>query len=171
MVFFKSDRLSIRSLSEDDLENFLEYRSDSEVVKWQGFGVFGEAEARAFLREHNSKKIAADDTWTQLGVELITHRKLIGDLAVRLHPDCSAHIGATFHPSYQRQGFAREALSGLIKYLHDNFEVSAVIGITDARNTASIALLKSLHFTFVKEERDVPYKSEFCTEYTYQLIV
>ncbi|NUM80705.1 GNAT family N-acetyltransferase [bacterium] len=171
MLYFETERLFIRSLSENDLGDFLDYRSDPEVVKWQGFGVWDEAEARAFLLEQAERRIADDDQWTQLGVELKADRKLIGDLAVQLHSDHSAHIGATLNARYQRQGFAREALSGLINYLHETLSTNAVIGLTDARNAASIKLLESLRFNFEKEDRDVPYKGEFCTEYTYRLLI
>lgn len=171
MIYFETDRLFIRSLSENDLDDFLDYRSDPEVVKWQGFGVWSETEARAFLLEQAERRIADDDQWTQFGVELKAKRNLIGDLAAQLHSDHSAHVGVTLKARYQRQGFAREALSGLINYLHETFRTNAVIGLTDARNTASIRLLESLHFKFEKEEHNVPYKGEFCTEYTYRLLL
>ena len=44
-------RLRLRWLREGDLPEFLAYRSDPEVARFQGWAPMDEAAARAFLRE------------------------------------------------------------------------------------------------------------------------
>ena len=49
-ISLQTDRLLIRSITESDLADFLEYRSDPSVCEFQGFTPMTKARARRFIK-------------------------------------------------------------------------------------------------------------------------
>ncbi len=169
MKYFETERLTIRPLCKSDITDFLLYRSDEAVVKYQDFGILNESEAESFLSEQESRIIMIDGQWTQLGIELKNESRLIGDCAVKLSKIANAEVGITLSPIYHGKGYAKEALTGLFKYIRVQFGISTVYGVVDSRNVSSNALLELLGFIREKEIADVPFKGGFCSEYCYRL--
>ncbi|MCB0833100.1 MAG: GNAT family N-acetyltransferase [Bacteroidetes bacterium] len=169
MQYCESTRLVLRQLQEKDLDDFLTYRSNPHVMKYQGFEVFNSTEALAFIREQMSRTNCPDEIWTQMGISLKTESKLIGDCAIRISPNGTAEFGITVSPAYQSKGFAKEALLTLLAYAKSTRSIRSAIGIVDERNRASIQLLTSLAFHLDKICHRVPFKGSTCTEFHYRL--
>ncbi len=169
MTYFETERLLVRSLSENDLRDFVDYRSDPGIVIYQDFDILNESEAQAFLTEHAKRFVVADDSWTQLGVVLKVDKKLIGDCAIKLSSDNQAHVGVTISATYQKKGYAKEVLLGLFTYLKSRFGVQIIVGIVDSRNDHSNALMRGLGFELAKRVDEVPFKGTICTEFYYKL--
>ncbi|GAB4413597.1 MAG: GNAT family protein [Bacteroidia bacterium] len=142
-------RVLLRPLREGDLADFLAYRGDPEVCRYQGFGPIDEARARSFIREQHHFDIGRRGVWMQIGIENRHSRRLIGDCAVRFAAEEPriAEIGCTLHPAHQCQGYAREALSLLIGHLFRHQRIHKVIAVSDARNRPSIRMIIALGFT------------------------
>lgn len=76
---------------------------------------------------------------------------------VHLMPSCEEgepvlEIGYVVSPDFRRQGYAYEAVAGLIPVLFSRFQISAVTAGAIAENTTSLALLNKLGFSFYRRE-------------------
>ncbi len=144
----KTSRLNIRNLALGDLTDFIIYRSNPEVVKYQGFDVMTKEEAEEFIKDNSKKQFGKLGEWVQYAVTNIETGKLVGDCAIKLdqHDSRLAEIGITISSVEQRKGYAREALTGILDFLFGLEDFHRVTEIVDAENTASIQLLKSVGF-------------------------
>ncbi len=143
-----SSRLNIRNLTLSDLSDFIIYRSNPEVVKFQGFDIMTLEEAEEFIRSNSKKQFGTPGEWVQYAITNIETGKLVGDCAIKLdqHDNRLAEIGITIAPQEQRKGYAKEALKGILDFLFGLEDFHRVTEIVDAENTASIQLLKSVGF-------------------------
>ena len=148
ILLIESERLIIRNLQVDDLKNFLDYRTDPEVCRYQDWEVLDEAFARNFIDEQMHKSLDDLEEWIQLGIELKSEERLIGDLALRRHDRNGSivEIGYAISPAYQRKGYAYEAVNCIIHHLFTEHEVHRITARIDPRNEGSLALLNRLNF-------------------------
>ncbi len=148
MLPLVGQRIQIRLLRTDDLEDFLAYRSNPEVCRWQGFGPFDETAARQFLRKHMPLDFRGTGQWQQLGVEEIASGRLIGDCAVKFSSEAPRLIklGLTLAPDFQRQGFGYETMILFLDFLFGEGNIHKAIANIDERNLASVGLISKLGF-------------------------
>lgn len=141
-------RIRIRLLRTDDLEDFLSYRNNPEVCRWQGFGPFDETAARQFLRKHTPLDFRSTGQWQQLGVEKIDSGRLIGDCAAKFSPEAPrlAELGLTLSPVFQRQGLGFEAMVLFLNFLFGEGNIHKTTASIDECNLASIRLISKLGF-------------------------
>ncbi len=168
MTLITTERLLIRRLEVADLEDFQAYRTDPELARYQGWAVTSDAEAREFLLTHQAIELFQPDSWHQLGIAERNGR-LIGDIGVYLSKAGDyCELGITLSQPAQQQGLAREALDSLIAWLWKVLEIEYVEAITDARNRASLQLLKRLGMqrTGVQTATEA---GEAITEHVYRL--
>lgn len=169
----RTSRLYIRSLGLSDLSGFHLYRSDPEVARYQGFDVMTMKQAETFISYNLEKQWGKAGEWVQYGIEKIETEQLIGDCAIRLDRNDTriAEIGMTISPSEQKKGFAKETLKGILDFLFDTKEIHRVVAITDAENTASINLLKSVGFRqeghFIE---NIFFKGKWGSEFQYAVL-
>lgn len=141
-------RLHIRPLTLADLADFHFYRSNPEVTKYQGFDVMTKEQAERFLIENSALRFGKCGEWVQYGIEQVGDGRLIGDCAIKLDQsdDRMAQIGITLSPPKQKQGYAKEALWGILAFLFETKGIHRVTAIVDAENIASTHLMRSVHF-------------------------
>ena len=172
-MFFNTPRLKIRNLRETDLEDFYLYRSNPDVTKYQGFETFNRDQAKTFIAEHLNKFLIVPGEWVQYAIENIQTGKLIGDCAIYLHQADSriAEVGITISHVYQKQGYAREAMLGMMDYLFREKGIHRIVETVDAENEASIRLFKSLSFRqeahFIE---NVFFKGKWGSEYQFAML-
>jgi RimJ/RimL family protein N-acetyltransferase len=72
----------------------------------------------------------------------------VGDCAIHLQKEnpLIAELGITISDLYQRRGYAKETMSGLMDFLFGKNKIHRIVETVDAENDASIHLLKSLSF-------------------------
>jgi RimJ/RimL family protein N-acetyltransferase len=143
----RSARLLLRPLTEADVHDLVEYRSNPEVCRYVPF------------EPQNAEEVIAriDGAWHQrtldqegdaitLGAELMESGKLIGDLMVRwLSAEHSCgEIGYVFSPAYSGRGYAAEAAHAGLHLAFDDLGLHRVIARVDARNSASARLATRL---------------------------
>lgn len=145
-LLLHTERLTIRNLRPPDLEDFHRYRSNEDVCRYQGFGVFSPEQAADFIAQQSGKSFGTIGEWVQYGLELKSSRQLIGDCAIRLMEDGQAEIGITVSHLEQKRGYAKEAMLGLMKFLFEVQQVHRIVETADAENKASIKLLRSVGF-------------------------
>ncbi|NJW54058.1 GNAT family N-acetyltransferase [Salinimicrobium oceani] len=164
----KTSRLVIRELQISDLDAFHAYRSNQEVAKFQGYEAMDLQEAESFIRKNARLDPEGSVQWVQYGIEQLETSKLIGDCGIRLESGL-AEIGITISPLHQKQGFAREAMKGVLDFLFRKRNVEEVVERVDTKNEASVNLLKSLNFRKKGWFKDLMYKGQLCDEFEFVL--
>ena len=172
-VLFNTSRLKIRNLRESDLDAFYLYRSNPEITKYQGFDTFNKDEALDFIMENKKKLLIMPGEWVQYGIENFASQQLIGDCAIYLHQSDSriAEIGITISHLHQKQGYAKEAMLGMMEFLFREKGIHRIVETVDAENEASIRLFKSLSFRqeahFIE---NIFFKGKWGSEYQFAML-
>ncbi|MGV3586872.1 MAG: GNAT family N-acetyltransferase [Adhaeribacter sp.] len=172
-LFIQTNRLQIRNLQPKDLEPFYVYRSNPEVTKYQGFGVMTKEEARNFILEQKNKLFGKPGEWVQYGIAHKLNRALIGDCAIKLTADDPriAEVGITISHLHQKQGYAKEAFTGILHFLFNTKKLHRVVETVDVENIPSVNLLKSLSFRqeghFIK---NIFFKGNWGSEYQFAML-
>jgi len=129
----------LRRFRAADQPTLAAYRADPDVARYQDW---------------NPSTTAADlaagspdePGWFQYAIERDRH--LIGDVGVNTHENrMQATIGFTLAPAYHGQGYATEAVRGILDHLFRVRGLHKVSAECDARNTASARLLTRVGFT------------------------
>ena len=141
-------RLLLRNLRDEDLDDFLAYRSAPEVCKFQGYEPYTRTDAETHIDRLKSGRFGAAGEWTQIGIKLAAVNKLIGDIGLKpeLHNPRIVEFGVSMSRQYQKHGYATEALTGIFDYLFAEKAVHRIVGIVDVENTSVIRLLERLKF-------------------------
>ncbi|WP_092556382.1 GNAT family N-acetyltransferase [Actinoplanes derwentensis] len=157
-----TERLILRRFRASDAPVLAAYRSDPDVALYQSWDAPFPVEKAAVAVRNFADSSPTAAGWFQYAVELAEERRLIGDVAVRLHENLvQAEIGFTLDTAYQKKGFAFEAVSAVLDRLFRVQGVHKVTGECDARNVRSAGLMERLGFqregllrqqTFIKGE-------------------
>jgi [ribosomal protein S5]-alanine N-acetyltransferase len=172
-LLLTTPRLKIRNLRESDLDAFHQYRSNPGITKYQGFDPFTREQALDFINEQKEKVFGVPGAWVQYGIEKNDNRHLVGDCAIHLQNDDPhiAGLGITISDLYQRMGYAKEAMGGLMNFLFRVNGIHRIVETVDAENEASIQLLKSLSFRqsghFIE---NIFFKGKWGSEYQFEML-
>ena len=160
-------RLRLRRLRVQDLAPFQAYRADAELGRYQGWSPMNDAAALAFLQQMADSPFCQGGAWFQLGVADLHSDTLIGDIGLHLQLDGSAaEIGFTLSRGAQGRGLGLEAVAAAIELVFAHTPAARVVGITDARNGASVRLLERAgvrRFATL----DAVFRGEVCVEHHY----
>ena len=144
MVFLETQRLFLRNVSTGDVETMYDYRNNEICARYQ----------RGQAKEHDKiLKLAENRRNDVLGIEdncfiaaaLKNTNEMIGEIVV-MPCEGTISLGYTFSYKHHRKGYAYEALSALIDYLHKAYPDWDFISFTDPENIPSMALLKKLGY-------------------------
>ena len=142
-------RLSIEPLSRRDLDNFIAYRQDPEVAKYQSWDIsYSQRQALELLESQSNVLLPSNGSWLQLAIHDQLTGELFGDIALHSlnNEGTSFEIGFTLAQVNQGKGIAKEAISQVIKYLFDEVGALSIVANCDHRNSSAIKLLLSLGF-------------------------
>jgi RimJ/RimL family protein N-acetyltransferase len=144
-MFVRTERLGLRRFTTADAEAFAAYRSVPEVARYQSWDAPLSLTDALELVEDFGQGDPAMPGWFQYAIDL--DGVLIGDIGLNLHENLmQAELGFTLSPPYQGNGYATEAVRGLLDQLFGERNLHRVSAECDARNTASIRLLERLGF-------------------------
>jgi len=137
-------RLRLSQLIASDAPAMYEYRSDSEVCRYQSFEPNSLGDVEEFIGGLESNVFDTPGTWFQFAIRLRESELLIGDLGVHFiaNEPRQVEIGFTVAPARQGRGLATEAVLGILSYLFEIAHKHRVFASVDPRNETSIALLK-----------------------------
>lgn len=138
---FKTKRCLIRPFQITDIDDFMEYRNNEKWMQYQGF--------KGLKKEEYEKELLYDvslDKGIQLAIVDINSNILLGDIYLKKEENV-VWVGYTIHPSHSRNGYAYEALKGIIEWASLN-NIEQVNAGALANNEASIELLKKAGFIF-----------------------
>lgn len=164
-----TQKLVLRAFRETDLDEFLAYRNDPDVARFQDWEGISHEAAVALLRRNAQPSVGRLGQWQQIAIALDPGDRLIGDIGLFRRDDgWSAELGFTLATRHQGQGLAREAMVGLIDALFDRSGLERIEAVTDTRNASSMALLARLGFE-IRSTAEVVFKGVKCREHTYDL--
>ena len=145
--FFTTPRLIARRLDPHDLHAFVAMRADPEVARFQDWESFTEADGRAFL-ESNAPRQPGEPGWFQFALARREDHSFVGDCALKTFETDNrlAQIGFTIARPHWNQGYATEAVRGLIGYAFTHFPTHRIIASVDPRNAASVRVLEKAGF-------------------------
>lgn len=143
----KTSRLQIKPISHKDAEALFNYRKDKEANKYQGWVPESLTEAQDYIARL-TKKMNTPDTWFQMGVYLIENNKLIGDIGIHFigPQNQQVELGITIDKNFHKKGYAKEALSEVVRFLFNELNKHRIYGSIDKDNIASLAMMESLGF-------------------------
>ena len=146
MIIFRTERALIRTFDKNDIDVLMEYRNDSEWMKYQGFKNKSKEEYSAILIGQSNL-----ENGIQYAIESKKTSELIGDIYVQKENDIF-WIGYTVHPKHARKGYAYEVCLGLIDYINGlgNYTIRAGV---HPDNSSSIKLLEKLGFVYKSLEK------------------
>ena len=154
-------RLRIEPLSQGDVVAFVAYRKVPEVARFQSWSSnYSIAQGYELVRSQTGIVHPDKGEWLQIGIKLRSTGELVGDVAIN-NTDPSepaVTLGFTIAQQHQGLGYAKEAVGTVISELRQEFSNVRFWAFTDARNAPSIALLKSLGFQELPEQK---YLEEF----------
>ncbi|MDD8049127.1 MAG: GNAT family N-acetyltransferase [Thomasclavelia sp.] len=142
----ETKRLIIRELKKEDALRFSEYRNKPEVSKYQSWNHYPVLKAKWRIRYTSEHPLKNEIGNYQLGIYLKDSDLLIGDIFVQIEKENSFSIGYTLDNDYWHQGYAFEAISVFLSYMHDVLSLNKCVAHVYQANVASIMLLKKLGF-------------------------
>lgn len=154
----------LRALRTDDVDDFLAYRSDPEVARYQGWQPMDRDAALVFLHDAAPSPWREGD-WAQIGIARADDDGLVGDIGLLREGPTQVQLGFSLARGAQGRGWAHAAVRACIDGLLLPLGMTRLRGITDVRNAASLRLLSRLGFMQTSSE-DIVFRGEACTEIT-----
>ena len=165
-------RLSLRWISEVDVDSLFEIFSDPQVVRYWAFGPLANRDAAAAMQREIAESNLKDTLW-KWGLALRDDNRLIGT-ATLFQLSLSngrAEIGYAMGRAYWGKGYMNEALTALVVHAFETLKLRRLEADVDPRNAASIRTLERLGFQregFLRERWHV--EGEIQDAYFYGLL-
>ncbi|EDQ01367.1 GNAT family N-acetyltransferase [Shewanella benthica] len=175
-ILFQTERIICREFELNDLQSFAGYRALPDVAKYQSWSEYSYQDALSLFEKMQRVPFGEVGHWFQLAIttkmpQNLDENQLLGDLAVHFIDDNQIEIGFTFAPDFQGQGFASEAVLGLLTYLFTQLKFHRVIATTDVENVPSWLLLEIVGFRreahFIE---NVFFKGAWGSEFQYAML-
>ncbi|HEY6233849.1 MAG TPA: GNAT family N-acetyltransferase [Candidatus Elarobacter sp.] len=143
-----TERLVLRALRPGDAEAMFAYRSDPEIMRYQGWDPESLADVREFIADNADYRAYAPGSWRQFAITLRATGELLGDCGVHVPEDKpeQAEFGITLATPFQGRGYASEALRALLHLVFDTLGKHRAFASVDPRNAPSIALFERAGF-------------------------
>lgn len=167
----KTSRLKVRAFSLADAAALVAYRCDPAVARYQSWDTdYSLEQAKEFIGQLIQQHEGTPGEWYQYAIANSDDDALLGDIGIYFDAERTGQVtvGFTLSAAAQGKGIAAEALSALLNYLRQEFDIGLAEAITDVRNTAAQKLLERTGFEKDQLLRHNGfYKGEWCDEIRY----
>lgn len=144
MIFLETTRLVLRNVEEKDVPVMVDYRNNALCTRYQR-GQKKDAADIAALAERRKVDVLSAEAPCLVALALKETDEMIGEIVVMPQEDTFS-LGYTLHYAHHRKGYAFEALSALIEYLHGLQPGWEFISFVHPDNIASKGLLEKLGY-------------------------
>lgn len=145
MIFLETKRLLLRNICPEDAAIMFDYRNNEICARYQRGQTKDLPGIKALTERRRHDTLTTTDN-AMVAVALKETNEMVGEIVVMPNDDCFS-LGYTFHYAYHRNGYAFEALSCLIEYLHALQPDWEFISFTETENVPSQKLLLKLGYT------------------------
>jgi RimJ/RimL family protein N-acetyltransferase len=141
-----TSRLVIRRFGPGDWKDLMELMSDEELFRYTEGRPLEEEEILRWLESDNHIKLTSPNQLFCLAIETREPAKLIGYIGLMLTDPhrLQARLSIYLNKSFQRKGFALEALDALLRFCFEGIKLHRVSAWCDSRNTAACRLFENL---------------------------
>lgn len=144
MIFFETERLRLRNVIADDADIMFDYRNNEVCARYQRGQTKTYEGIKDLVERRKEDKISTESPF-MIAVALKDTNEMIGEIVVMPNENTFS-LGYTFSYKYHRQGYAFEALTVLINFLHEKHTEWEFVSFTDPKNEASMGLLIKLGY-------------------------
>lgn len=138
----QTERLDLRPHTLADLNDLEVFHGDPAITRYIPWPTRTREQTQEALTAKLAQTAAgAAGDWIVLAIEERQSRVVIGEILLKRESDNQAEIGYVLAASAQGRGYAREAITGLLRSAVEMFEVTTIDAVVDQRNEASIRLL------------------------------
>jgi RimJ/RimL family protein N-acetyltransferase len=145
MIFLETKRLLLRNICPEDAAIMFDYRNNEICARYQRGQTKDLPGIKALTERRRHDTLTTTDN-AMVAVALKETNEMVGEIVVMPNDDCFS-LGYTFHYAHHRNGYAFEALSCLIEYLHALQPDWEFISFTETENVPSQKLLLKLGYT------------------------
>lgn len=145
MIFLETKRLLLRNICPEDAAIMFDYRNNEICARYQRGQTKDLPGIKALTERRRHDTLTTTDN-AMVAVALKETNEMVGEIVVMPNDDCFS-LGYTFHYAHHRNGYAFEALSCLIEYLHVLQPDWEFISFTETENVPSQKLLLKLGYT------------------------
>lgn len=146
----ETERLILRNLVSQDLENIYEWTSDEEVTQYLTWPTHQNKETTKRILDQWLEEYKQENCY-RLGIVLKENNKLIGMIDVVDYKEDQPVVGYVLNQNYWGHGYMTEAFSGVIDYLKEQGFHKIYIE-ADQRNIGSNCVIQKNGFTFTHQE-------------------
>lgn len=143
----ETDRLRLRAITAEDVDDFFAVYSNVEVMRYWSTPPLPDKEAASkVIRE--IQEGFKNRQMLKWGLALREDDKLIGSVTL-FHPDFThrrVEVGYALGREYWQKGYMQETLNAVFNYAFDELNFHRLEADVDPRNTASIRILERLGF-------------------------
>lgn len=142
------DRVRLRWLTHDDVDNLFEVFGDSEVMKYWSSPPF-DRRCQAVDLVDEIHRFFERKVLFQWGIERLEDQRVIGTctLAEPSVQNRRAELGFALGREFWGRGYAREAVEALVEFAFETLRLHRLEADVDPRNAASITLVERIGFT------------------------
>lgn len=144
MILLETQRLNLRNVIQEDVDIMFDYRNHEICSRYQRGQTKTHEGIEELVQRRKDDQISIENPF-MISVALKDSNEMIGEIVVMPNENTFS-LGYTFSYKYHRQGYAFEALTLLIKFLHEKYRDWEFISFTDPNNQASMGLLLKLGY-------------------------
>lgn len=138
----ESNRLLIRTFTEDDYEDAYSYLSNEETMYYIS-DIYTMEDVTSFI-----KKYGMSDSPLVYALEEKSSNKVIGHMIFHeAYAEEIYEIGCIIHSNYHGKGYGYESMKALLEYGFNNLKLHKIMAETIEGNDNCIKLLNKLNFT------------------------
>ena len=143
----ETNRLFLRSISAEDVDNFFEIYSNPEVMRYWSTPPLPNRDAASKLIDEIQDGFSRREL-LKWGIALRDDDSLIGSVTL-FHPDFThrrVELGYALGRAYWGQGYMQETLKAVLTYAFETLNLHRIEADVDPRNAASVRTLERLGF-------------------------
>ena len=169
-----TERLILRPITMEDLDDLLEYQSNADVVRYIPWPQrTREQVVEAIEKAQSLTGLTNEGDYYVLGIALKESNKVIGQLnaAHESSTNKMASIGWVLNPAYSGRGYATEAVKEWITHIFASYDFHRLTAKIDQRNVESAKLAERVGMRKEGEYReDDLFKGEWVSTWLYGLL-
>lgn len=166
-MIIETDRIETKYLSSNDLQDLIDLQQDYSVMRYIT-GKPMETEMIVEELKRDMEQYESDNPWiTVMGIVEKSTRAFLGTVALYFSEEKHWEIGYRILPRYWGQGYATEAVLGLLDYVKTKGKPNVVYGAAVRENTASIKVMEHVGMQFTREYY-IDAENVFVKEYMYR---